>query len=1002
MNSEISIDGDSISPSRRPSMATNNSANLIPESSIKILRNISEQFNRLTFVSGIVVPKKQYFSEELFNKTILYSDNCIKNIFKEDLVESQFNKLEMIKTSFNIIKNEWDDILYRNTINKKNLEQLESRKVEFIGNTSCFQSICDTSISQLGNLESQARIIEEYIFPYQQYTIIYYKLQNDKFSNNLKEISSCFEIIDNSIIFFKNHVELKRTDYYIEGYKKLRVRLCCIIKNIMKNILNDCQVKNSVDENHNITEISSQPLDYNGENKGGYNISLYFTQLRAKGKLFNEYIKLLMQRYKETLQNETYRSTIEEMERYYIELRISDECCGVRSFIKFGSKKLYSGKNSQNCLALNIKSFTRLVLNYCKYEWATYKSFFCCQETRDGKNENKIYEIQRLSRELGNKINASKKNIEFNNYFSSLIERFGNEYYNALILQIKAQRDPELLRESIQYLSQDIVNISNDLYQSVSFPDIYLSSLLHYIIKLQSSILEQLMYCTEAFIKEKIQDYELKVEELNYPEILQLFSADKRLIRSLQSLEGSASNISTNRGYLSKASSHNNSMEGEDIEVTNKSLRPENNKNHYERELLTNVSFPPNKIRLQTNSDAEDFLFEDEYFDIVQEESEKSINDRNTAPSNESCQKQNSRAINVSIGCYPVVKNALLALSYIDNSVPNSSYLFLNKLIIQKCCDKLVSAKEFICNEFYLNDKISRIYHGNLFIVRNLLYLKYELINLSRQNNGKEGFDVFERNLCELESNEKNLSNTKITESNLLIKGSNLLCFKVTLDSIVNIVDVLINSNLEEMINNICSNISLPLTKIVLQVHPEIQSSDIKELQCTNHKYIRESIELFWKNLKFHTSNYILKYLNLYLSIAGKEEMETLFYSIITEIGYEGDSKVDIDCKQSNESCNGEPINFRNSGNLNSMGYEYDKAHLNSVVSSILPSPVSIFLSIKEVLIGVIFEFDHVLNKRLGIEKSVIEEELDWKLQNIIKFLNSVENKLDSYENTNS
>ncbi|OII74277.1 uncharacterized protein cubi_01121 [Cryptosporidium ubiquitum] len=998
MNGDISIYGDSISPNRRSFSITNNSVNLIPERSIQTLRVISDRCNRLTFVSGIVVPKKQYCSEILSNETFKDLGNHLKNMINEDLVQNEFCKLEMIKNSFNHIKDEWDEIRNKNIVHKKNLEQLESRKVDFIGNITCFQSICDNSISLLRNLESQARIIEECIFPYQQYTIMYYKLQNDKFSNNLKEVSNCFEIIDSSIVFFQNHTELKRKDYYVDGYKKLRVKLCCIIKNTMKNILKDCQVKNDVNENDDITDINSRPnYNSNRENKGEHNIFLYFTQLRAKGKLFNEYIKLLMQRYKETFQNETYRSTIEEMESYYINFRISDEHCGVKSFIKFGSNKLYFGKDFKNCLALNIKNFTRLVLNYCKYEWMAYKSFFCCEETRNGKDEKKIYEIQRFSRELGNKMNISKRNsIEFNNYFSSLIEKFGNEYYNKLILHIKeTQKDPELLRESIQYLSQDILNISNDLYQSVSFPDIYLSSLLHYILKLQNSLVEQLMYSTEFFIKEKIQDYELKFEELNYPEILQKFNADKILIKSFKSLQDSVSDTLSIQQNSSKILFSNNSMEEIPIEnsVQSKCIN-KNTEHHYKSELLTNVSFPPNTIRLQSNSDVEDCPFDEDYFENAQDEYGLNIIGRNDVPSNGIDQKQ-VKSINISVGCYPVVKNSLLALSYIDHMVPNSTYLFLNKLIVQKCCDKLLSAKEFICNELYFSDKISRIYHGNLFIIRNLLYLKYELINLSKENSQKDGFEVLESDLCQLDCNKNKFSsNAEITDSNNLISNSNLFYSKATLDSIVNIVDVLINSNLEELINNICSNISLPLTKIVLQVHPEIQSSDISKLQCTNHKYIRESTDLFWKNLELHINCYILKYMNLYLSIAGKEEMETLFSLLISEkCPYEENSKKDIGNKPLNEPSSFGSINILNSNSSDLLGCEYGKANLNSIIS-FLPNPLSIFVSIKEILIGVISEFDHVLNKRLGVEKSIIENELGWKFQDIIDFLISVEKKL--------
>lgn len=998
MNGNMSVDGDPISPNRRPSILTNNSINLIPEKSIQVIRNLSDRCNRLTFISGIVVPEKQHCSEVLYKKGTPHTSNHPKDMVERDFVSREFNKLEMIKCGFNNIKNEWDVIQNKNVIHKKNLEQFESIKVDFIGNTAGFQSICDHSISLLRNLESQAKIIEEYIFPYQQYTIMYHKLQNDKFSNNLKEVLNCFEIIDSSITFFQNHSELKRTDYYIEGYKKLRIKLCHIIKNIMKNILDECQVKKNVDENENISDTSSQlKSDFNRENKGEYNISLYFTQLRAKGKLFNEYIRLLMQRYKETSQNETYRSTIEEMESYYINFRISDECCGVRSFIRFGLNELHLGKNSQNCLPLNIKNFTRLALNYCKYEWVTYKSFFCCDEPQK-RSESRMNEIQRFSRELGNKVSVSKRNsLEFNNYFSSLIELFGNEYYIKLTLSIKeTQGDPEILRESIQYLSQDMLNISNDLYQSVSFPDIYLSSFLNYILKLQNSLIEQLMSCTETFIKDKIEDYKLDIEELMYPEILLSFNADKKLIRSLKTPQDSVSDQEIIQDSLQKNSSNNNSVE-ENLSSTSQSKYVDTDKNNgYEIELLTNVYFPPNTIRLETNSDTEDCPIDDEYFGNHQEKCGLDKNGENILASDENSHSPDGSAINISIGSYPVVKNALLALSYIEYMVPDSTYSFLNKLIIQKCCDKLVSAKKFICNEIYSTDKISRIYHGNLFIIRNLLYLKYELINLSKQNSQKDEFELLGDDLNKLYNNENESSrNGEITESNTLRNNSNLLYSKTTLDSIVNIVDILINSSLEELINNICSNISLPLTKIVLQVHPEIQSSDISKLQCTNHKYMKESIYLFWKNLEFHINNYILKYLNLYLSIAGKDEMEALFSTIITGCPYsEANPKGDNGGKLLSESNN---ISFNNKmdvGSFDLLGSKYDRAHLNSIISSILPNPISIFASIKDVLIGVIFEFDHVLNKRLEIEKNIIENELGWKLQGIVNLLTSVENKL--------
>ncbi|KAJ1607682.1 hypothetical protein OJ253_2224 [Cryptosporidium canis] len=970
MNSSIGIDGDPISPDKKPSTLSGNSISLIPEKSLQALRNISDICKGLTFISGIVVSEKQDSSGSICTKRTFCLDNFQHNIIEVDFVDGEFNKLESIKRSFNKIKSEWDEIKNKNKTQKKNLEKFESIKVDFIGNMAGFHSICDHSVSLLRDIESQAKIIEEYIFPYQQYTIMYYKLQNDKFSNNLKEVLNCFEIIDNSIVFFQNHPELKRTDYYVDGYKKLRIRLCNIVKNLMKSILDDCQIKRSIDVSDSISDTTPKfKSDCSLENKGEYNISLYFTQLRAKGKLFNEYVRLLLQRHKETSQNETYRSTIEDMESYYINFRISDECCGVKSFVRFGSKELYVGNSSQNCLTLNIKNLTRLALNYCKYEWITYNSFFSSSEPQS-KNGNRINDIQRFSRELGNKARSSRGNSdEFNNFFSSLIELFGNEYYDQLIRLIRETHDPEILRESIQYLSQDILNITDDLYQSVSFPDIYLSSLLNYILRLQNSLIEQLMRCMETFIKEKIEDYELEIDELRYPEVLLSFNADKKLIRSLKNPDTLVfENIPQKCVQNNSTSSYvedglyRSSTPSECID-TEKSPNDE-------VEIITNVCFPPNKIRLETSSDIEDNSIDEEYLDSSNDGRLIRVNNLSNPYSDKYINFSINNAINISIGSYPVVKNALLALSYIEYVVPISTYLFLNKLIIQKCCDKLVSAKKFICSEIYFKDKISRIYHGNLFIIRNLLYLKYELVNLSKQHSQKNELEFLRDGMPKLDIHERDSSGSaKMPESNTLWVSSNVLYSKTTLESIVNIVDTLISSNLEELVNNICSNISLPLTKIVLQVHPEIQSSDISELQCTNHKYIKDSINLFWNNLEFHINSYILKYLNLYLSIAGKDEMEALFSTINIETASVETNPKNCSMPEIKNESNGLELSINNVDTCISdrFGCKSEKMHINSIIASILPSPISIFSSVKEVLVGVIFEFDHVLNKRTNL-----------------------------------
>ncbi|KAF7458680.1 Conserved oligomeric Golgi complex subunit 3 [Cryptosporidium felis] len=977
MNGNDSREEDPGSSNMKSSFTANSSINLIPKEELDILRNISESCNKLTFISGIVIPEKQEFLEistRINNKTLCEFSGLIRDNF----IEEELNKLELLKSGFTKIKNEWDTIRNNNINHKKNLDNLESIKVRFIGKTNDLHNVCDNSLSILGNLESQAKLIEEYIFPYQQYTIMYHKLQNEKISGQFKEISNYFEIIDNSILFFQNHTEIRNTENYIEGYKKLRVKLCNMIKNTMKNILNE---KNDyVDSNSNLKASS------NRDNKSEYNISLFYTQLKAKGKIFSEYLKLLLQRLNETHPNDVYRSTIYDIENYYINFRISDSYCGIKSF-----GRLSELKNPQNCPTIMIQNLTRMALSYCKYEWNTYNSFFCYDYFQNGGNEAKFLRSRRFIREYERKntddINLGGKSVNF----CSLVELFGKEYYKITTNLLDLHKHPEMLRESIQCLSQDITKMSIDVYDSVSLPDAYLSVFLHFVLKLQNKLIEQLLICTEVTIKEKIEDYPLKIDDLNYPGLLTNNPDKKTNIHKFPEQVSLWKN--GNKDDL-KEMLDSNSSKGicESSAIPLEELKFSSDY-CLESETLTNISFPPNSVILKTNSDVDDSLNEDEYFGSKREmEDTKIINETVTDYGKV---KQGSRTVNISTETHPVVRNSLLVLSYIDLLVPISTYGFLCKLIVQKCCNKLLSAREYIANKLYSDDKLSRMYHGNLFLIRNLSYLKFELIKLSKQQCLKSkleliGNQTYKLPICE--------SNEVTDRSQITIENDEFNpYFKYTIGSISTIVDVLLNSCIEDLINNICSNISLPLTKIILQIHPEIQSTDIDKLKCTNNDFIRDSIGLFFKNLDLHINSYILKYFELYLSITNGAEMKALLASLLEdEPLYENQSSTDLESKM-NENCSAGIFGkCKTSLGNNFMGGDCERTNVNKAISSVIPSSLSVFVSIKEVLMGVINEFDHVLNKRLEIEKNLVENELGWKFRSILDKMNSVQEKLSN------
>ncbi|KAL7068714.1 hypothetical protein ACR3K2_08730 [Cryptosporidium serpentis] len=975
----------------------------IPDYTINILKEISEEYTGNTFFSGLIllsiIHEKQEGQYESY-----YKDIDDTNILKKNYSLNSISSTKKYTSEFSTVIKFFETVLRSEDNIRTTIREMDTQKMEFIKNIKSLKKICNHSLDILRQSESQMKIIEEYVYPYQQYNVLVHKLQNGKLSNSIFEMNQNFEIVDHSINFFQVNNDLLNANYYLDNFKKIRLKLCLHIVSFLSNTLNSAnqktnfyrsfeaktessEISNDFDLEHNISmDVNVSNLQKNVRNEE--NMLLYYIQLKSIGKAFNEYISLLVNRFNATHQNGSYKSCLHQLETIYINYRMNDDIFGIMAFKKYQIENSMSRTKPNSSFSPHIKNFTRLALNYCKYEWLVFNSFFGCEAHHNPVNANDKYAGSNK-----NKNNIYSATLAMSNYstcnefetnrlsFASLMNEFGAEYYDKLNSFIqKLHDDLKSLRECILYLSYDIAGLASEFHSNLLIPDAYLSSFLYYVAKLQNLLVEKLLSSLNNYVQSNIEDYEIKDVELNYPNIL-LNNKDKEIqsymCENSMEIQDRVMKDSVFTGYnacLDKA------LKEENIFSTFENVRISK---YEDNEILTHVSFPPNTIRLQTNSDSGDTA-EDEYSEkshLKKNLTYKVSYVKNNGKNNQTESILPSQQVQVNIDnnviclksdCYGVVNNSFIALSYIYNVTPYPIYMHISSLIVEKCCNKLMQAHHYIANK-YQHNKIDKLYHGHLFVIRNLLYLISKLAFIDQQ-------DLNQSNLLRCDFKYPNnailsYSNTRRTfldGSEININSKYTYKYKSTTYDTLKIAYTILNRYIDELINGICSFICLPLTKIVLQVHPEIQQDDIKELQCTDITYIKDSIANFWDNLKVHVNSYILVYLDLYLTIDFSSPESS------------------IDDPQVLKDLIGKTQHYIHNTNLSDI-LDKDLLSLDQLFKSQSISN-SIYSSIKNIIIeSVLFEFDHVLSSRIGLPKEVIERELGWNLDQILGFLKDVD-----------
>ncbi|OII76507.1 hypothetical protein cand_000280 [Cryptosporidium andersoni] len=972
----------------------------IPDYTINILKEISEEYTGNTFFSGLILlPTIHEGQGDQYESC--HEDINDTNILERNYSLNGISSTKKYTSGFSTVMNFFEKVLRSEDNIRTTIREVDAQKMEFIKNIGSLKKICNHSLDILRQSESQMKIIEEYVYPYQQYNVLVHKLQNGKLSNSILEMNQNFEIVDHSTNFFQVNSDLLNANYYFDNFKKIRLKLCLHIVSLLSNTLNNAnqktdvyrsfetktensEISNDSDLEHNISiGVNASKMQKNVRDEE--NMLLYYIQLKSIGKTFNEYISLLVNRFNATHQNESYKSCLYQLETIYINYRMNDNVFGIIAFKKYRIEDSMSRTKPNSSFSPHIKNFTRLALNYCKYEWLVFNSFFGYEahhnpvNTNDkcaGSSKNKnVYSTTLAMSSYG-----TCNEFEVNRLsFASLMSEFGAEYYdklNSFIQQI--HDDLKSLRECILYLSRDIAGLASEFHSNLLIPDSYLSSFLYYVAKLQNLLVEKLLNSLNNYVQVNIEDYEIKDVELNYPNIL-LNNKDKEIqsymCENSMEIQNRVMKDSVFTGYnacLDKA------LEEENIFSTFESVRISKCEDN---EILTHVSFPPNTIRLQTNSDSGDTA-EDEYSEksnlkqnLTYKVSYVKGNGKNNQIESNLPDQQGQVNIDNNVIClknyYGVVNNSFVALSYIYNVTPYPIYTHISSLIVEKCCNKLMQAHHYIANK-YQHNKIDKLYHGHLFIIRNLLYLMSKLIFINRQ-------DLNQYNLLHCNFKYSNNAILSSSDTRTSLDGSETNSnskytykYKSTTYDALKITNTILNRYIDELINGICSFICLPLTKIVLQVHPEIQQDDIKELQCTDITYIKDSIANFWDNLKVHINSYILVYLDLYLTIDFSSPESS------------------IDDPQVLEDLVGKSQHYIHNTNLSDI-LDKDLLSLDQLFKSQSISN-SIYSSIKNIIIGsVLFEFDHVLSSRIGLPKEVIERELGWDLDQILGFLKDVD-----------
>lgn len=271
------------------------------------------------------------------------------------------------------------------------------------------------------------------------------------------------EQIDGSAIFLEAHTDFCQGQAYMHQFEHLRNRACLLLRSTLQRSLEK-----------SLMQVEQQLKDA-GSSQGSVETQVFYTRFRNAAGNYRPLMSLLHQRLDV---HETYAVTLEELEGFYVHLRLKLLASPVSSHL--GS--LVHKDLQMSELAPSTRQASAYILEISQLEKQCFEAHFELRHPQEA--------------------------------LRTLLETVADMFYKTMRPLVLACESIDSLREIADCLQMDVLEPNRQRSKNDLAPVLAVISRLH------RDVQEKLIYRVELYIRDEIKEYVLTEGDLEYPPIL--------------------------------------------------------------------------------------------------------------------------------------------------------------------------------------------------------------------------------------------------------------------------------------------------------------------------------------------------------------------------------------------------------------------------------------------------------------------------------------------------
>lgn len=372
------------------------------------------------------------------------------------------------------------------------LTELDDQRREVTRMTTALHERCEQMVNDQAELGSTAELIAERLDLFDRVADVARILDQGNAATSHPDFAGVLDQLDGSIAFLEAHDDFCQAQAYLHQFEHLRNRACLSIRSALQKSLEK-----------SMAQVESQLRDKARD--GSVETQVFYTRFRAAALNYKPLMQLL---YKRTDVHETYSVTLEELEAFYVHLRVRL----ISSPVTVQLQTILHRELEMSQLAPATRQASTYILDISHFERQCFESYF---------------EVRRPQEAL-----------------RALLETVADIFYKTLRPVVLSCGSMDSLREIADCLQMDIL----EPHQQSSRSD--LMPVLSVVFRLLKDVQEKLIFRVQTYIRDEIMGYQVRDSDLNYPSVLFGNDPGGAVVAAEPPLPPSAAEATFQRGWF--------------------------------------------------------------------------------------------------------------------------------------------------------------------------------------------------------------------------------------------------------------------------------------------------------------------------------------------------------------------------------------------------------------------------------------------------------------------